>query len=251
MKSVLKVLNKFDICLWVISVVSIILAFTLTGAQDYMTLASSITGVTALMFVSKGHVAGQIITVVFSVLYGVVSYFFKYYGEMITYLGLSLPAAVAATVSWIKNPYKDKSEVAVASLSVKKLLIIFLSATAVTVAFYFVLRALDTTNLVVSTVSVATSFVAAALVFIRNRLYGVAYAVNDVVLIVLWVLATIADIAYLPMIICFTLFFVYDIYGFINWTRMKRRQADSDTIDTDKTDAVQPDAIESEIQSKG
>ncbi|MDE7281395.1 MAG: nicotinamide riboside transporter PnuC, partial [Ruminiclostridium sp.] len=89
MKNVFKILNKFDICLWAISVVTIILAFSLSPRRDYMTLVSAITGVSALVFISKGNVVGQFLVVIFAVLYGVVSYFFKYYGEMITYLGMT------------------------------------------------------------------------------------------------------------------------------------------------------------------
>ncbi|MDE7107430.1 MAG: nicotinamide riboside transporter PnuC, partial [Clostridiales bacterium] len=89
MKNPFKVLNKFDICLWVAALAIILLTFFLTSSHDYMTLASSITGITMLMFIVKGNVVGQFLTVAFSVCYGIVSYFTKYYGEMITYLGMS------------------------------------------------------------------------------------------------------------------------------------------------------------------
>ena len=91
--------------------------------------------------------------------------------------------------------------------------------------FYFILAALETPNLFFSTLSVTTSFAASALTFLRSPFYALAYAANDVVLIVLWVLASITDISYLPMIICFAAFLINDIYGFINWTKMKNRQS--------------------------
>ena len=94
----------------------------------------------------------------------------------------------------------------------------------VTFAFYFILRYFDTPNLVTSTVSIATSFSASALTMLRSPYYALAYAANDVVLIVLWTLATIADPAYLPMILCFVIFLANDLYGFFNWQRMQKRQ---------------------------
>ena len=101
---------------------------------------------------------------------------------------------------------------------------------ATTVAFYFILRAMGTANLTVSTVSVATSVLAASLAFLRSPLYGLAYAANDVVLIALWALATSKNIAYLPMIICFSLFLLLDFYGFASWTKMRKNQrAEQDT----------------------
>ncbi|MCH5165599.1 MAG: nicotinamide mononucleotide transporter [Clostridiales bacterium] len=224
MKKLFGLFTIYDIVLLGASVVAIVLSFTLSPSRDYLTLTSSVIGVTALMFIVKGHVAGQILTIAFAVVYGTVSYFFAYYGEMITYLGMSAPAAVMATVSWLRHPHKKRTQVEVANLTKQKIVMLVLIAAIVTTAFYFILRALGNANLIVSTVSVTTSCVAASLTFLRSPLYGLAYAANDIVLIVLWILATIKDIAYLPMIICFSAFLILDFYGFINWTVMRKKQ---------------------------
>ena len=64
----------------------------------------------------------------------------------------------------------------------------------------------------------------AALTYLRSPYYALGYAANDVVLIVLWVLASVVDISYLSMVVCFIMFLVNDLYGFINWRRMQRKQ---------------------------
>ena len=189
-----------------------------------LSLIASLIGVTALIFVAKGYVLGQLLSVVFSVLYGIVSYSQAYYGEMITYLGMTGPIALAAFISWMRHPYKDTKEVEVSRLKKKSFVILTLATIAVTTAFYFILKALGTASLVVSTVSIATSFFAASLTFLRSHYYGLAYASNDIVLIVLWVIAAIKDPSYLPMIMCFVAFLINDIYGFINWKRLSRVQ---------------------------
>ena len=224
MKNPFKLLTKYDIMLWVASVIAIVLAFSLSSSRDYLTLVSSLTGVSALMFIVKGSVVGQFITVVFSVFYGVVSYYFKYYGEMITYLGMSAPASIFAIISWLRHPFKDSAQVQVSKLNGKKIGIVAALSVALTVAFYFILRACGTTNLIISTVSVTTSVLAASFSFLRSPLYGLAYAANDVVLIIMWVMATVKNIAYLPMVICFSLFLIYDLYGFFSWRAMRGKQ---------------------------
>lgn len=217
-------LTKFELALWLTSVISITVSFVLSGTADFLTVISSLIGVTALIFIAKGYVIGQILLIVFSVFYGVVSFFFSYYGEMITYLGMSAPAAAAAVVSWLKHPYKDTKEVEISRLTKKQLIIGMLSTVAVTAVFYFILGALNNANLIVSTFSVTTSFFAAYLTYYRSPYYALAYASNDLVLIILWVMAAIESISYLPMVICFIMFFVNDIYGFISWKRMQKRQ---------------------------
>ena len=162
---------------------------------------------------------------VFGVLYGVISYGFAYYGEMITYLGMTFPMALVALASWLNNPYKDnKAEVKVNRLSKKEIPFMMVLTLIVTIAFYFILKHFNTANLIPSTISVTTSFLAVYLTFRRSPYFALAYAVNDLVLIVLWVLASIAEISYLSVVICFIVFFVNDMYGFISWKQMEKRQ---------------------------
>lgn len=217
-------LNRFERILWLVSLLVVTVSFLLSPQRDWLSLGASLVGVTALIFVAKGYVLGQALIVVFAVLYGAVSFYFRYYGEMLTYLGMSAPCAVFAMISWIRHPYRESAEVAVRQLKKKHWIIVSFLSTAVTVLFYFLLRALKTANLGFSTLSVATSFFASSLTFLRSPYYAVAYAANDVVLIVLWILATIKDPSYLPMIFCFVMFFANDLYGFFNWQKMKKRQ---------------------------
>lgn len=90
--------------------------------------------------------------------------------------------------------------------------------------FFFILRAFHTANLILSTISVATSFWAVSLTFRRSAFFAIGYAANDLVLIGLWILATVSDISYLSVVICFLIFFINDIYGFFNWRKMYIRQ---------------------------
>ena len=220
-----KELTKFELFLWLVSVAVVVGSFFALGSKDYLTLASSLIGVTALIFLAKGMVIGQVLVIIFAIFYGIVSFFFAYYGEMITYIGMTAPTALVALIAWIRHPYKDSSQVEVAPrVRKREWVIISVLTVVVTVAFYFILKALGTANLEVSTVSVATSFFASMLMVYRSPYYAVAYAANDIVLIVLWTLAAMEDISYVPMVACFAMFFFNDIYGFINWQKMKREQ---------------------------
>lgn len=226
LRNPLKLLSLAELIIWITSLVGVTLSFLLVPERDYLTLLASLIGVSALIFVAKGMVFGQVLVVVFSVFYGIISFIFAYYGEMITYLGMSAPIAVISIVSWLKNPFGDSGRVRIGKMTPIKWIAVGVLTSLVTVGFYFILRALGTANLLVSTLSVATSFLAASLTVLRHPLYAVAYSANDLVLIALWVMASIRDIAYLPMTVCFAMFLLNDVYGFINWTRMKRSQGD-------------------------
>lgn len=211
--------------LWCASVILIVGSFCLFDRTGFLTLGASLVGVTALIFNAKGNPIGQALMILFALIYGIISYSFAYWGEMITYLGMSLPMAVFALVSWLRHPYAGRrAEVAVNTLSGREQVLMWLLTAAVTAGFFFILSALHTANLIPSTVSVTTSFLAVYLTFRRSPFFALAYAANDVVLIVLWTLATLENRSYLSVVICFAAFLANDLYGFLNWQRMKRRQ---------------------------
>lgn len=223
--SLLYYFSKGEIILWCLSIMLIIISFLVFDRENYLTLTASVIGATALIFNSKGNPAGQLLTVVFSILYGIISFTFAYYGEMITYLGMTAPMAVFAFLSWLRNPYGgNRAEVKVNHLKEREPVFMLALTAAITLIFYFILKSFDTANLIPSTLSVATSFLAVYLTFRRSAYYALAYAANDIVLIVLWTLAVLSDISYLSVIVCFIMFLVNDMYGYISWTKMQKRQ---------------------------
>ena len=144
--------------------------------------------------------------------------------DNITYLGMTMPIAVFSLITWLKNPYNgNKSEVEVYHISRQETVLMFIFAVIVTFIFYFILVAFNTANIVPSTISVTTSFLVVYLTFKRSPYYAMGYALNDVILIILWTMAAMEEIAYISVVVCFIAFFVNDIYGFINWHRMGQR----------------------------
>ena len=240
MKNIKRLISYFttgELLLWCSSVLLIAVSFCVFDRENYLTLAASLIGVTSLIFNAKGNPFGQFLMVIFSLLYGIISFTFSYYGEMLTYLGMTMPMAVFALISWLRNPHNgNKSEVKVNTLRKKEIAFMWILTAAVTAAFYFVLDAFNTANIVPSTISVTTSFAAVYLTFRRSPFFALGYAANDVVLIILWVLASITDARYISVVVCFAAFLVNDMYGFLNWRKMKERQkADNAREQTEKT----------------
>ena len=217
--------SKGEIILWSSSVIVIILSFCLFDRTNYMTLCASLIGVTSLIFNAKGNPFGQFLMVIFSMLYGMISYTFSYYGEMVTYLAMTMPMAIFALISWLKNPYNgNRAEVKVNNIGKRESVCMWLGTLVITILFYYILGYLNTANIIPSTVSVTTSFLAVYLTFRRSPYFALAYAANDIVLIVLWILASVFDIRYISVVVCFLAFLVNDIYGFVSWRKMKIRQ---------------------------
>ena len=226
MKKIIRYFSKTEIALFLISSFIIVVSAIITPGTKWQSITASLIGALSLILNAKGNPIGQLLMIIFSVLYGIISYEQRYYGEMITYLGMTAPMAAFSLVSWLKNPYNGKrSEVKTSYINKRQIIFLTLLTTSVTFFFYFVLRYFNTANLAVSTLSVATSFAAASLTFLRSPWFAAAYASNDIVLLILWGTALYKDISYLSVFLCFMIFLVNDLYGFYNWRKMHNRQA--------------------------
>ena len=225
MKKLTNYFSNGELALWGGSAGLILASFLIFDRVNFMTLAASLIGTTSLIFNAKGNPIGQALMILFSLLYGAISYTFSYFGEMITYLGMTAPMALFALITWLRNPYQgNRAEVAVNSIGKWEYAGMYCITAVVTLVFYFILDHFNTANMLPSTLSVTTSFIAVYLTFRRSPYFALAYAANDVVLIVLWTLAARENISYLSVIICFVLFLVNDLYGFVSWKRMEQRQ---------------------------
>lgn len=212
-----KNLTKKEWMLWIGSLGAVIFSNFVSDNVDVLTLMATCIGVTSLIFAAKGNAWAQILMILFSIMYGIISWRFRYWGEMITYLGMTMPMAIWSTVTWIKNPAENGREVAIQKLTRKHICGLIVSGCLVTVLSYILLEKLNTPNIVFSTLSITTSFLAAALTMLRSSYFALFYAGNDIVLIILWIFASLENPAYIPVVVNFMIFFLNDMYGFRSW----------------------------------
>ena len=219
--SPLRLMRPRDWLLWGGSVAAVAVSCLCFPGADLRTVIAALIGVSSLMLAAKKHPLAQVLMLIFSALYGWVSFDFRYYGEMLTYLGMTAPMAAISLYTWMKHP--ENGTVAVRQrLSGRLTAGLVLSTAAATAGFGYLLAVLRTANLPVSIVSVTTSFSAAYLTACRSPFFALCYAANDAVLLVLWVSAARTDASCIPMVTCFVCFLLNDCYGFLCWRRGAR-----------------------------
>lgn len=209
--------TKLEWALFTGSLAAITAAHFAVMSTDYLSLAASLTGAASLIFAARGDPLAPVFFIAFSVMYAVVSYFFGYYGEAITYIFMQLPVSVAALFTWRKNA--ENHTVRTARPTLLKTAVMLAADAAVTAGFYFLLKYLNTPNLIFGTVSVATSFAALFFMCLRLPQYALLFVLNDIVMIVLWSLALAQNIGYISILVCVCIFLINDIYTFISWIR--------------------------------
>lgn len=191
-----------------------------------LVIVSAIVCCTAIFFIAKGKVLGNILGIFQCILYSIVSYFNHFYGEIILCMGITLPIYIASIVTWIRNISKDEKVVKVnRMLKWQEWASMIAVVTVLSVGVYYLLQFLNTQNLIVSTINVSVSMIAGYLLIRRSEFSFIFFILNNIISIVLWstVLAGGA-IESVPTFVLFLIYLLLNIMGFINWLRFKNLQ---------------------------
>ena len=224
MKKFFKNLSIFEIILFIASPL-IVLSVGIVFKSDWLTIITSLVGIFCALFLAKGLVIGQFFGIAIALLYSIVSFKNGFYGEMLIYLFIMFPMYIWGIIEWLKHKNKETKSVEINSIKWKEWLIVAICSIVIFIGFYFLLKALNTKELIVSTLSVVDNIFAIYLLARRSKYGFVSYIVNDLILIVLWGIPVVqGNLFLLAMLINPIVNLVNDTYGIINWTKMQRKQ---------------------------
>ena len=222
-----KTWSLFEILFLIFSILVVSGCFLFSGDKNYFSLSCSILGIIAVLAVSKGLVWAPYINLVFNTCYAILSFTQGFYGEFIISIVFMNAIYIMSIISWLKNRGKQNKEIVeVNKITKKEYLFLFVAIIILTIVFYFVLKALNTQELIISTLSLTGSGVAAYLMFRRCSYYALGYIFNDLVLITLWTINVVKNgLGYLPTVISFVVFLINDTYGLIHWKKEEKKQS--------------------------
>ena len=193
--------------------------------SDLLTVSCSIVGIITALLLAKGKNLGQVFGLLITVLYSIVSFKNKYYGEVLIYSLLMLPMYVIGVFTWINHKNEKTNSVEINSIKKKEWMIVSCIFTIVFVGIYYLLKAFNTSELIVSTISVLASLFAVYLQIRRSRYSFSFYIVNDIILMFLWGIPVVhGSYMLFPMFLNPTINLINDLYGFYNWKKTEKIQ---------------------------
>ena len=205
-----------------------IIIVTITGLcfkSDLLTITCSIVGIITVLLLAKGKNLGQVFGLLITILYSIVSFKNKYYGEVLIYALLMFPMFVIGIFSWIKHKNEKTNSVEINSIKKKEWIIISFAFAGIFVGIYYLLKSFNTSELFVSTISVLASLFAVYLQIRRSKYSFSFYILNDIILIFLWGIPVVRGSYMLfPMLLNPTINLINDIYGFYNWKKTEKIQ---------------------------
>lgn len=199
--------------------------FGIVFKSDLLTIMCSIVGITTALLLAKGKNSGQVLGLLIVILYSIVSFRNKYYGEVIIYLCIMLPMYIIGIISWLRHQNKETNTVEVNSIKPKEWVAISVVSVLAFIGIYFLLKIFNTNQLFISSLSVIDSLFAIYLGIRRSKYSFYFYVVNDLILITLWGIPVIdGSLILLPMVFNPIINLINDIYGIYNWKKLEKIQ---------------------------
>ena len=219
--------NLIDLILLISGIVAVTVSGILFGSKWYI-LVNTIMGLLCVFTQAKGKVLTQFFGVIHFIFYIYVSYTQNFYGEALLYL-LMLPMYIYGIIHWLANRDKKDNVVIVREhLSKKEWIIFSVSLVIVSVGIYFLLKVLNTSLLIISTLSFVSMLPGLYLLMRRSKWNQVAFLINDLIVPVLWIfLVAQGDFSFLPMCIYHFFQMAYDVYGLFEWIKLEKKQKES------------------------
>ena len=193
--------------------------------SDLLTISCSIVGIITALLLAKGKNLGQVFGLLITILYSIVSFKNKYYGEVLIYALLMLPMYIIGIITWINHKNEKTNSVEINTINKKEWIIVSIVFVGVFICIYCLLKAFNTNELVVSTISVLASLFAVYLQIRRSKYSFSFYMVNDIILMFLWGMPVVRGSYILfPMLLNPTINLINDAYGFYNWKKTEKIQ---------------------------
>ena len=225
MKKIFKDWTRFEQILLLGSLITIITA-GIFCKSNILTIVCSVTGIFVALTQAKGKVISQFIGLILVVLYSILSYQNKYYGEVLIYIFIMFPLFISGIISWIKNIDKETNTVIENKLNKKEWIILILISVILFIGLYNLLKYFNTSQLFVSTLSMVMSLFATYLVVRRSKYGFLFYICNDIILFILWGIPVISgNVLLMPMLFNPIINFVNDCYAWKSWNE---RESDFD-----------------------
>lgn len=227
LKSLAKGWNPFELVLLFLGL-TVPTAIGIAFESGLLEILSSTLSIVMTLLVAKGKLEGYFLCLVSMAFYLVVCLNNAVYGEVILMLVFQYPIIIWGIRSWLKNKRIDIQKgqvVVVTKVGGKEIAIVIVSQAVMAIGYYFLLKVLDTEQLVVSTILFAWSIVATYLFMRRSHINLVAYFINDIIAVVLWALVIASGTTSAAAVLVMpAMYLINDGYGIFMWRKLMTNQ---------------------------
>lgn len=210
---------------WLLVFTILIIGLSIYWRDTITGIACSLSGIWCVVLVAKGKISNYWIGIVNIILYAIISYGNKYYGEVMLNAFYFLPMQFVGAYVWIKNKKPNtKDGIIVKTLTNKNRVIWVIVSILGVMAYGKVLELLGGNLPYVDSMSTVLSIMAMLLMVYRFIEQWILWIIIDIVTIILWFIAMMKGGNDISILLMWTAYFFNAIYGMYNWIKMYKLQ---------------------------
>lgn len=205
--------------LWIVFANIMILGVSLYLGDTVIGILASLTGVTCVILCGMGKVSNYFFGTINVLLYAIVAWNAKYYGDVMLNLFYYFPTNMIGWVAWIKHMDKEKNEVYKKRMTWKQdVMLAFISVVGV-LGYSYVLKLLGGNLPMVDSMSTVFSVIAQILMIKRFMEQWIIWIIVDIVSVIMWIAAFFNGGESIAVLIMWSVFLVNAVIMFVKWLK--------------------------------
>lgn len=205
--------------LWIVFANVMILGVSLYLGDTVIGILASLTGVTCVILCGMGKVSNYFFGTINVLLYAIVAWNAKYYGDVMLNLFYYFPTNMIGWVAWIKHMDKEKNEVYKKRMTWKQdMILAFISVVGV-LGYSYVLKLLGGNLPMVDSMSTVFSVIAQILMIKRFMEQWIIWIIVDIVSVIMWIAAFFNGGESIAVLIMWSVFLINAVIMFVKWLK--------------------------------
>lgn len=205
--------------MWLLLATTVILGVSVYWKDSPVGIIAALTGIWCVILTGKGKLSSFWFGTVNTVLYAIVAWQARYWGEVMLNLIYYVPMNFVGMYMWSKNMNKDTEEVVKKRLSLKNSIIAYGLVAVGTIGYGFALKLLHGTLPFVDSMSTVFSVFAQILCVKRCMEQWVLWIIVDVVTVIMWVYAFANGTGDMATVLMWSIYLINAVIMLIKWIK--------------------------------
>ncbi len=202
---------------WMIVANLVILGVSIYQGDTVLSIAAAITGVICVILCGLGKVSNYFFGTINIILYAIVAFKAKYYGDVMLNVLFYLPTNIVGWILWEKNVNEESNTVYKKRMSIPQSIIVLGLSVAAVFGYSYFLKLLGGNLPLVDSMSTVFSIVAQILMIRRFAEQWVIWILVDVVSVIMWFVALFNEGASIAMLLMWSIYLGNAVIMFVKW----------------------------------
>lgn len=210
--------------IWITIATLVILGTSLYWKDSLMSVCAALTGIWCVILTGKGKISSFWIGTINTVLYAILAWNAKYWGEVMLNLLYYVPMNFVGMYMWSKNMNEQTEEVEKKRLSLKGSIYVYLGVFIATIGYGYILKLLNGSLPFMDSMSTIFSIFAQYLCVRRYMEQWILWIIVDVVTVIMWAYALYDGTGDLATLLMWSIYLINAFIMFAKWMKDTKKK---------------------------